>query len=107
MFFFAAGYNSSHVDHGHILPLTCPNCKQVTYWKMFERKSQVTVYFVPVSNSSHGHLLCCNACGFAIPLNAEQVQRAHWIKQVTIAFFNKQISDEEYKSHLEQIKYLH
>lgn len=105
--FFTAGYRSHHIDHGHILPLTCPHCNKVSYWKMYEKKAQVTVYFVPVSNTSKGHVLCCDLCGYAIALNAEQVQRAHWIKQVTQAYFNAQITDEEYKMRLGQVNYLH
>jgi len=105
--FFIAGSRSQHIDHGPILPLTCSNCNQVTYWRMYQKKSQVTVYFVPVSNSDQGHILSCASCGFSIQLNPQQVQNAHWLKQVTLAFFNKQITEEEYKMRLEQVKYLH
>lgn len=107
MFILTAEYESGYVDHGHILPLTCPNCRQVTYWKMYEKRAQLTVYFVTVSDSSKGHILCCDSCRFTIALNADQVQRAHWLKQVTAAYFNRQINDDEYKKNLEVVRYLH
>ena len=105
--FFVSGSRSNETDHGPILPLTCPHCTKVTYWRMFHNSKTTTVYFVPVANSGGEHKLVCDNCGYYILLNPNQVQRAHWIKQVTLAFFNKQITDEEYKQRLEQVNYLH
>src|SRR4051812_7040355 len=105
--FFVAGSSSQEIDHGPILPLTCPRCNQVTYWRMIQNISKVSVYFIPVANSDNRHKLVCTSCGYFTMLSLEQVQRAHWLKQVTAAFFNKQISDEEYRKNLESVKYLH
>lgn len=106
MFFFTAGHSTNEYDHGPILPLTCPQCRQVTYWRMMEVRSQTTVYFVPVNTNSR-HSLMCHSCGLRTPLNPDQVNRALYLRQVTQAFFDKQISDEEYRSRLSEMRYLH
>jgi len=105
--FFIAGSSSGEIDHGPILPLTCPRCNQVTYWRMIQSVSRVTVYFIPVSNSDNLHRLMCASCGNCFMMSHDQVQRAHWLKQVTAAFFNKLITDDEYRKNLETVKYLH
>ncbi len=107
MFFFTAGYQFGFVDHGHILPLTCSHCSKVTYWKMYEKKTQVSVYFIPLPPSSKGHVLVCDFCSFSIALTPGQIQRAYWLKQVTQAYFQKKINETQYKENLEQVNYLH
>lgn len=105
-FFFAAGSSTTRFDHGPILPLTCPRCNVVTYWRMIENRYESTVYFMNVSSSSH-YALVCQSCGNGTMLNQEQAGRAIYIRQYTHAFFEKQITDEEYRERLNEVRYLH
>lgn len=106
MFFISVGSSSQTFDHGPILPYCCRRCNQVTYWRMFQDSISTTIYFVPISPTDT-YRLVCQCCGFAIMLNTDQVQRAIYMKQFTFALFNQQMSEEEYKQKLEEVKYLH
>jgi len=103
--FFVSGSRSSTREHGYVLPLTCPRCKTVGYWRLVQETNSTTVYFVAVNPSDNYHIYC-EKCGYSVQLNPEQAQRAFYLRDSTHAFFNKQISEEEYGRRLKEMRYL-
>jgi hypothetical protein len=105
-FLEAAGFYSGDIDYGPILPLTCPRCKKQDYWRLIEKRSEYSLLSVTLSSNSK-YLLVCPACYWMTFLTEEQAHRAKHLRQVTAAFFEKKISDEEYRRELEAMRYLH
>jgi len=103
--FFIAGSSSSQRDHGPVAPFTCPRCRNYSFWRLVENISSSTVYFIPVSNNSQ-YILGCTICGLSSFLNPEQVQRAFYLRQFTLAYLDRQMSDEDYNLRLQEVRYL-
>lgn len=103
--FFVSGSRKKTYEHGYVLQLTCPRCKVVSYWRLVQETESKTVYFAAISSSDFYHIYC-EKCGYSVQLNPEQTQRAFYLRDSTLAFFNKQIPEAEYTRRLKEARYL-
>lgn len=102
---FIHGSRSRTHEHGYVLQLTCPRCNVAGWWKLVQETESKTVYFASIMSNDRYHIYC-EKCGHSVELNPEQTQRAFYLRDSTLMFYNRQISQAEYTRRLKEMRYL-
>lgn len=103
--FFLFGWNhQTKKDYGPTLPIKCPNCNNDVFWHLVHSRDWLTVFFVPVIPYKSKHSLLCEVCSQGIELNDTQISKAKKLNQTTLAFFNKEITKEEYMKAVKHVR---
>lgn len=93
-------------DHGPTLPITCPNCKNQTYWRYKHFRTWFTLFFIPVIPYQSDHYLLCDICKQGVQLNGEEQERAKILAGQTELYLRQQMSPEEYQARLSEARLL-
>ena len=93
-------------DHGPTLPITCPNCHNQTYWRLWHSRTWFTLFFIPVIPYENDHMLLCDICKRGIRLDSAAADRAKVLNQWTTMYLNRQLSDQEYQARLSEARLL-
>lgn len=96
----------THTDHGPTLPITCPNCKNQTYWRYKHYRTWFTLFFIPVIPYESDHYLLCDICQKGITLNDAEQERAKILAGHTELYLRNQMPLDQYQARLQEARLL-
>jgi hypothetical protein len=103
MFFFFGWGRQTRNDHGQVIPLECPNCRNKSFWRYISLKTWFTIFFIPIAPYETKELLLCDVCSRGVELKGGQVEKARSLSKITTSFINKQITNDQYQKELDSI----
>lgn len=87
---------------GPTVQVKCPNCNNRTFWHLLNIKLWFTFFFIRLFPYESKHLLLCDVCSHGLELKGPQIEKAKRLNAATIAYLNKQITEEKYRENLQQ-----
>ena len=88
--------------YGPTIPIKCPKCSNNAYWHLYRNRTWFTLFFVPVIPYDNKHILLCSVCSNGVILPSANVDKAIELSEQTRRYINKEISQEEYNTHIDQ-----
>jgi len=102
--FFIWGWGHRKVkEYGPVLKHECTNCRNITFWQLYEISEWFTFFFIPIIPYKRVNTLSCPICNNFIELKGEQFDYYKDIAAMNQLYNTYQISMKEYKVHLEKI----
>jgi hypothetical protein len=92
----------TNTNFGPTLPLKCSHCNNNSYWNLYRSRTWFTLFFVPVIPYDNKHVLLCQVCSRGVVLPNANVTKAKELAGHTTRYINKEISQEEYNTYIDQ-----
>ncbi len=87
-------------EHGPVLIGGCPNCEAESAWNLIQRRTWLTLFFIPAIPYSSSWFLRCPACEAATELQRPEVD---WAKRLnSVAERPKGMDGYDYKRILQE-----
>ena len=96
----------TNTNFGPTVPLKCAHCNNNSYWQLHRTRTWFTLFFVPVIPYENKHYLICEICSRGVILPGANVDKAKELAGHTARFINKEMTQEEYNTHIDQSRIL-
>jgi len=105
MIIFGWGYETRK-EYGPTLPIKCPNCNNNVFCHLVHSRIWLTLFFIPVIPYQSRYYLLCEICSQGVELKDTQIDEIKRVNQTTLSFLNQEITQEQYKSFLNDTRML-
>jgi hypothetical protein len=91
-------------DYGPTALVTCPNCRNKTYYVLVYIKTWLEYFFIKLFPYKRRYYLLCNVCSRGIELKGQQIDAAKKLNEATLAYLNKSLSTEQYQAIVNEVR---
>jgi hypothetical protein len=91
-------------DYGPTALVTCPNCKNKSYFVLVYVKTWLEYFFIKIFPYKKRYHLMCSICSRGVKLKRRQIDAAKKLNEATQAYLNKSISTEQYEGVLSEVR---
>jgi len=101
--FFIFG-RQTRKDYGPTVLVTCPNCRNKTYYNLVYIKTWLEYFFIKIFPYKRRYHLLCPICSRGAELKGQQIEAAKRLNEATSAYLNKSLSIEQYRTVLNEVR---
>lgn len=87
-------------DLGEALPIRCPQCNNLAFYRYMSVTSWFSLFFIPVIPLKRRDYLVCPICTRALALRKDQREMAARLVELTTRFRAEQLSEADYQAQL-------
>jgi len=94
-------------DYGPTALVTCPNCKNRTYFILVYVKTWFefwAIIFIKIFPYKRRYYLLCDICSRGIELKGQQIDAAKKLNEATSAYLNKSLPADQYETILNEAR---
>src|SRR5437763_74632 len=91
-------------DYGPTVLVTCPNCRNKTYYALVYIKTWLEYFFIKIFPYKRRYYLLCPICSRGAELKGQQIEAAKRLNEATSAYLNNSLSVEQYKAVLNEVR---
>lgn len=90
-------------DHGPVFRSRCDRCNNEELWKLYTRRTWLTLFFIPVIPYSTEHLVVCPVCSYGAVITREKYEELKVVAECNLDLINKKIGEDEHKNRIGQL----
>jgi hypothetical protein len=87
-------------DLGEAVPIRCPQCNNLTFYRYMSVTSWFSLFFIPVIPLKRRDYLVCPICSRALALRKDQREMAARLVELTTKYRAGELSEPEYQAQL-------
>lgn len=91
-------------DYGPTALVTCPNCRNKTYFVLVYVKTWLEYFFIKLFPYRRRYYLMCDICSRGVELKRQQIDAAKKLNEASLAYLNKSLSTEQYGAILNEVR---